>query len=221
MEKVLGMYWNTANDGLEFHFKFHKIGRDVLDGTRSPTKRELLGIAMSIYDPFGLLANVTVGWKLLLQSLWKLRVQWDEKIPYQLEEQWSMWWRSIQSAKRLSVPRCYSAMLPVAEDIQLHIFVDASSCGYAAVAYLRVRRANKIDDTLVCAKSRCAPLKGMTIPRLELQAAVLGCRLKEPLERCHDFRVDNTTFWSDSKTVILWIRSTNRNFKQFFAYRVT
>ncbi|XP_036347027.1 uncharacterized protein LOC118756368, partial [Rhagoletis pomonella] len=221
MEKVLGMYWNTVKDGLEFHFKFHRIGRDVLDGTRSPTKRELLGIAMSMYNPFGLLANVTVGLKLLLQSLWKLRVQWDEKIPYQLEEQWSKWWRSIQSAKRLSVPRCYSAMLPVADDIQLHIFVDASSCAYAAVAYLRVRRANKIDVTLVCAKSRCAPLKGMTIPRLELQAAVLGCRLKESLERCHDFRVDNTTFWSDSKTVILWIRSTNRNFKQFVAYRVT
>ncbi|XP_036334792.1 uncharacterized protein LOC118745447 [Rhagoletis pomonella] len=61
----------------------------------------------------------------------------------------------------------------------------------------------------------------MTIPLLELQAAVLGCCLKESLERCHDFRVDNTTFWSDSKTVILWIRSTNRNFKQFVAYRVT
>ncbi|XP_067627808.1 uncharacterized protein [Eurosta solidaginis] len=112
-------------------------------------------------------------------------------------------------------------MLPAAENIQLHIFVDASPCAYAAVAYLRVYKGHKVVVRLVCAKSRCAPLKGMTIPRLELQAAVLGCRLKESLERCHDFRAHSTTFWSDSKTAILWIRFTNRNYKQFVAFRVT
>ncbi|XP_036347582.1 uncharacterized protein LOC118756960, partial [Rhagoletis pomonella] len=205
MEKVLGMFWNTANDGIEFQFKFHKITHDVIDGTRPPTKRELLGIAMSMYDPFGLLANVTICIKLLVQAMWKQRVQWDEAMPYELAQQWSKWWSNIQSVKHLSVPRCYYLMLPVAEEIQLLIFVDASSLAYVA---------------MVCAKSRCAPLKGMTIPRLELQAAVLGCRLKESLERCHDFRVSSTTFWSDSKTVILWIRSTHRDYKQFVAYRV-
>ncbi|XP_036346973.1 uncharacterized protein LOC118756307, partial [Rhagoletis pomonella] len=220
MEKVLGMFWNTANDGLEFQFKFHKITHDVIDGTRPPTKRELLGIAMSMYDPFGLLANVTICIKLLVQAMWKQRVQWDEAMPYELAQQWSKWWSNIQSVKHLSVPRCYSLMLPVAEEIQLHIFVDASSLAYAAVAYLRIKKGDKIDVAMVCAKSRCSPLKGMTIPRLELQAAVLGCRLKESLERCHDFRVSSTTFWSDSKTVILWIRSTHRDYKQFVAYRV-
>ncbi|XP_036322093.1 uncharacterized protein LOC118736096 [Rhagoletis pomonella] len=201
-------------------FKFHKITHDVIDGTRPPTKRELLGIAMSMYDPFGLLANVTICIKSLVQAMWKQRVQWDEAMPYELAQQWSKWWSNIQSVKHLSVPRCYSLMLPVAEEIQLHIFVDASSLAYAAVAYLRIKKGDKIDVAMVCAKSRCAPLKGTTIPRLELQAAVLGCRLKESLERCHDFRVSSTTFWSDSKTDILWIRSTRRDYKQFVAYRV-
>ncbi|XP_036325117.1 uncharacterized protein LOC118738300 [Rhagoletis pomonella] len=198
-EKVLGMYWNTANDALEFHFQFHKIARDVLNGTRIPTKRELLGITMAMYDPFGLLANVTICLKILIQSLWKLQVDWDEAVPQPLVERWLTWWSNFQSVKNFAVPRCYSSILPVADEIQLHIFVDASSCAYSAVAYLRVRKGNKVDVALVCAKSRCAPLKGMTIPRLELQAAVLGCRLKESLECCHDFRVTSTTFWSTAK----------------------
>ncbi|XP_067627178.1 uncharacterized protein [Eurosta solidaginis] len=219
-EKVLGMYWNTTNDALEFHFQFHKIARGVLNGLRMPTKRELLGISMSIYDPFRLLANVTIYLKILMQSLWRLQVKWDETVPHDLAEQWKLWWSSFQSVKDFSVPRCYSTILSVADDIQLHVFVDASEPAYAAVAYLRIRKMSKIDVTLICAKSRCTPFKGMTIPRLELQAAVQGCRLKESMERCHDFHIHSTPFWSDSKTVISWIRSINRNFKQFVACRI-
>ncbi|XP_017478659.1 PREDICTED: uncharacterized protein LOC108368325 [Rhagoletis zephyria] len=89
-DKVLGMYWNFSDDVLEFHFKFHKIPRDVLDCKRLPTKRELLGLPMAIYDPFGLLANVTVAVKLILQETWKQQVDWDDPLLTNLRSQWLM-----------------------------------------------------------------------------------------------------------------------------------
>ncbi|XP_036347004.1 uncharacterized protein LOC118756341, partial [Rhagoletis pomonella] len=220
VDKVLGMYWNTLTDCFEFHTRFHKIARDVLDCTRPPTKRELLGIVMAIYDPFGFLANVTVCMKILLQSLWKRQVDWDEAIPNQLVVQWTSWWTSFQKVNKLSIPRCHSTMLPVADEVQLHVFVDASSSAYAAVAYLRICKGEDVDIAFVAAKSRCAPLKGMTIPRLELQAAVLGSRLQKSVVEYHDFNIHRIVLWSDSKTVLLWIRSTTREYKQFVAGRI-
>ncbi|XP_017465319.1 PREDICTED: uncharacterized protein LOC108358465 [Rhagoletis zephyria] len=111
-------------------------------------------------------------------------------------------------------------MLPVADEVQLHVFVDASSSAYAAVAYLRICKGEDVDIAFVAAKSRCAPLKGMTIPRLELQAAVLGSRLQKSVVEYHDFNIHRIVLWSDSKTVLLWIRSTTREYKQFVAGRI-
>ncbi|XP_036346866.1 uncharacterized protein LOC118756198 [Rhagoletis pomonella] len=108
-----------------------------------------------------------------------------------------------------------------ANETQLHVFVDASSSAYAAVAYLRICKGSAVDVVFVAAKARCAPLKGMTVPRLELQAAILGCRLSKSIQECHDFIIDRVVFWSDSKTVLLWIRSTTREYKQFVASRIS
>ncbi|XP_067643433.1 uncharacterized protein [Eurosta solidaginis] len=199
VDKVLGMFWNTHTDSFEFHIKFHKIARDVLSGNRPPTKRELLGIVMAIYDIFGLLANVTIYMKLLLQPLWKCQTQWDDPLPQQLNHQWISWWESFQNVSSFSVPRCYSPVLMSADKIQLHVFVDASSSAYAAVAYLRMCKDSTLDVAFVAAKARCAPLKGMTVPRLELQAAVLGCRLSKSVQDCHEFNIDKIVYWSDSK----------------------
>ncbi|XP_017463650.1 PREDICTED: uncharacterized protein LOC108357066, partial [Rhagoletis zephyria] len=175
---------------------------------------------MSIYDPFGLLANVTISAKLLIQALWKQSIAWDEELPIHLAAQWESWWSNFQSVKSFSIPRCYSGLIPTADSIQLHIFVDASTRAYAAAAYLRVKKEHAVKVTLVCAKATCAPLKTMTVPRLELQAAVLGCRIKTLVEEGHGIPIDSITFWSDSQTVILWIRSHARTYKPFVAHRI-
>ncbi|XP_037943341.1 uncharacterized protein LOC119676179 [Teleopsis dalmanni] len=219
-DKILGMFWNSKDDVLEFHFKFAKIPRAVLDGKRPPTKRELLGLAMAIYDPFGLLANVTIDVKILLQATWKLQIEWDDVLPHQLATQWSKWWSGFQKVSHIVVLRCFSPLYSTAQELQFHVFVDASDTAYAAVAYLRMKQGNNIDVAFVAAKSRCAPKKETTVPRLELQAAVLGSRLKIAVEKCLDRKVSSTTFWSDSKTVLLWIRSTKRDYKQFVANRI-
>ncbi|XP_036347022.1 uncharacterized protein LOC118756363, partial [Rhagoletis pomonella] len=221
VDKILGMYWNSEKDLKPiFHFKFCRIAPEILQCIRPPTKRELLAIVMSIYDPFGFLACITIAGKLLIQAMWKQKIQWDEHLPNHLSNSWSTWWSNFKTIKTLSIPRCYGKLLPIAQEVQLHIFVDASSTAYAAVAYLRMRQGNKVHVAFICAKSRCAPVKGMTIPRLELQAAILGCRLKTFIEQSQNFRIHRLIFWSDSQTVIMWIRSSERKYKPFVEHRI-
>ncbi|XP_017460560.1 PREDICTED: uncharacterized protein LOC108353880, partial [Rhagoletis zephyria] len=145
---------------------------------------------------------------------------WDEELPPHLATQWITWWSKFQSVKSLSIHRCYSSFIPNADDIQLHIFVDASTSAYASAAYLRVQKGDTVEVALVCAKAACAPLKTTTVPRLELQAAVMGCRIKSLIEESLDITINKTLLWSDSQTVILWIRSHTRAYKPYVAHRI-
>ncbi|XP_058828497.1 uncharacterized protein LOC131688312 [Topomyia yanbarensis] len=92
---------------------------------------------------------------------------------------------------------------------------------YAAVAYLRtINTEGEPECTLVSAKTKVAPLKPMSIPRLELQAAVLGVRLKRCIIEGHTIPISRCVFWSDSSTVLAWIRADHRRYKQFVAFRI-
>ncbi|KER30449.1 hypothetical protein T265_13163, partial [Opisthorchis viverrini] len=89
----------------------------------------------------------------------------------------------------------------VVQHQSLHIFSDASEVGYGAVAYLRCESLRQVDCSLLMGKARVAPLKSVTIPRLELQAAVLAVRLMRHLVKQLEVRFDNIYFWTDSMIV--------------------
>lgn len=118
----------------------------------------------------------------------------------------------------MRVPRCYRQIITVEEAtrIQLHIFVDASEKGFAAVAYLRYREEDVVEWALVGAKTRVAPLKFLSIPRLELQAAV-----KQNITESHRIPISERFFWTDSRNVSSWLKSDHRRYSQFVAYRVS
>ncbi|XP_017469386.1 PREDICTED: uncharacterized protein LOC108361296 [Rhagoletis zephyria] len=221
-EKVLGMHWDPNRDAFSFKLMFARIPNQVLDGSRRPTKAELLGIIMSIFDPFGFLSNITLAPKILLQKLWQLSVDWHEAIPREIHEVWFQWYKSLESLSEFSVPRCYHLnFTDPSTQIQLHIFVDASELAYAAVAYWRICHANEVEIVFIVGKSRCSPLKPLSIPRLELQSAVLGTKIKSVILGSHTVQPDKIVFWSDSKTVIQWIRSEARRYKQFVCNRIS
>lgn len=223
-DKILGMHWDSTADELLFELKFYKVDQRIIDGDRFPTKRELLSIAMSIYDPFGFLGNFTIYVKLLLQDMWRLSIDWDERIPSQFEEKWINWLQELHQVKHFRIPRCYCPSIPEADHIELHVLVDASERAFSAVAYFRVVfKDEKLPARIsfVSSKSRCAPLKYMTVPRKELQGAVLGARLKSAIIESHTFEISRVIYWSDSKTVISWIKSDHRRYKPFVANRVS
>ena len=120
------------------------------------------------------------------------------------------------------IPRCYKTKtLGLSTTLQLHNFADASRSGYAAVSYLRFAdEQGRVHCSFVMGKTRNAPVKELTIPRLELQAAVLTTRLKKMILRELDLPIDKVFMWSDSKTVLQYIANQTKRFHTFVSNRV-
>jgi len=219
IERMLGLMWDTSEDCFRFNVNFHKVSRELLDGSKVPTKREVLRVVMSLFDPMGFLAHFIVKAKILMQDIWRSGVGWDDEIPSSLDEKWQDWVSELDNVASYRVPRCYSLLIH-SELPELHIFCDASEKAFSAVAYIRVASGSAITVSLLMGKTRVSPLKPMSIPRLELQAAVMGSRLANTVMNEHDIKFSDAIFWSDSKTVLLWLRSDARKFKPFVAHRV-
>jgi len=219
-DRVLGVHWNANADKFTFVINFKKIPASVTDGTKNPTKREMLKVLMSLFDPLGFLNNFVVIGKILMQEVWRVELGWDDELSGSQLEKWKNWIRDLPKIKNIQIPRCYSYYMKNAYRRDLHVFCDASEKAFAAVAYMRIETPAGIEIAFVMSKSTVSPLKPMSIPRLELQAAVLGCRLAVTIKESHDLSIDKIFFWSDSKTVLCWLRSETRQFKQFVAFRV-
>jgi transposase InsO family protein len=222
-ERVLGMFWDTKADVFLFKLNPSRISKDVIAKVRILTKREYLRIIMSLFDPLGLLAHYMIYPKIILQNIWKSGVDWDEPIKEEHSNMFFKWWNGLSELQGLRIPRCYLSSGSNPENFQLHILVDASEMAFGAVAYLRsINSMREVKLTLLCAKSRVAPLKMLSIPRLELQAAVLGARLAETICKEHSIKFKSRVFWSDSKTVLGWLYSDNpRKYKPFVGHRLS
>ena len=157
-----------------------------------------------------------------MRNVWQSGVEWDELITDNLFEDWKVWVAKLPEIEQIRVPRCLSGKREKAQSTQLHVFVDASQEAYASVAYFRFEYANQ-ENEVVFAGSKCrvAPTKVLSVPRLELQAALLGARLSNMLKDIYIFEVDQQYFWTDSKTVKGWIYSMTRDFKTFVAHRIS
>ena len=122
----------------------------------------------------------------------------------------------------LRIPRCYFPGYDTDsyKSLELHVFVDASAQAFAAVAYFRIIDNGRIRVALVSSKTKVAPLRGLSIPRLELMAALLGARLQKTIRKNHLLEINKIYYWTDSSTVCSWIRSDTRRYRQFVAHRV-
>ncbi|XP_076246522.1 uncharacterized protein LOC143186698 [Calliopsis andreniformis] len=219
-ERVLGLIWDTQNDKLEFNVGMARIPKKILMGTIKPTKREFLRIIMSVYDPLGFLSPFTLNAKILMQEVWRSGIGWDHQLRDDEQIGWLSWLKGLMNIKNCRVPRCYVPAGFHYGDTQIHVFCDASLKGYAAVAYLRVATESGTRVALVMAKTRVAPLKPLSVPRLELQAALLGARLAKTVTEELKIDVNRRYLWSDSITVIRWIKSEPRIRQVFVAHRL-
>jgi hypothetical protein len=221
VEKVLGMTWDMKRDVFTFKLSFNRVDSDIVNLNRVPTKREMLKLIMSAFDPHGLIAPIIINAKILMQHVWKQGLDWDQRLSSDLYEKWKILLNDLRVVENVAIPRCYSTNLTTATQIELHTFVDASELAFAAVSYLRIKLENEIHVAFVAAKTKVAPKKQLTIPRLELQAAVLGCRLAETIILEHTLEINSKTYWSDSQTVLTWIKSDNLTFKPFVGNRIS
>ncbi|VDI32537.1 Hypothetical predicted protein [Mytilus galloprovincialis] len=166
------------------------------------TKREVLRQSSRIFDPLGLISPVTVTSKLFMQRLWKEKLNWDELLPCTLKEEWKSIAMEIEEATKTEISRQITPEYDAQEETELHIFTDASQQAYGACAYL----VKGNTSSLIITKNRVAPVKTITLPRLELMGALIGARLANYLVGFID--THKTYFWSDSQIVLSWISST-------------
>ncbi|CAG7831978.1 unnamed protein product, partial [Allacma fusca] len=148
-----------------------------------------------------MVSHLTVRGKFLLQEIWRADLMWDEELPPPLIPKWELFRQSLDHISSVSIPRCYIWDQEAIRSTELHIFCDASERGYAVVAYFRFVTKNNVKTSFVLAKSRVAPLKFVSVPRLELLAAVMAVRIAKSVQDGHKFLISTTTFWTDSQIV--------------------
>ncbi|XP_065080890.1 uncharacterized protein LOC135703571 [Ochlerotatus camptorhynchus] len=221
-EKVLGMWWCTTADEFVYKIGWNRYNPDLLTGRCRPTKRQMLQVLMTIFDPLGLISHFLMFLKILLQEVWRAGVQWDEEIGDSLYEKWARWLKVLPQVESVRIPRCLrSSMIPSDCKVQLHMFVDASENGIAAAMFLRFEHNGVVCCSLVAAKTRVAPLKFHSIPRLELQAALIGARLARSVTQTLQTTIHHEFFWTDSRDVLSWINSDHRRYSTYVAHRVS
>ena len=209
--KVLGIQWETATDKLQYPRRVN------VSNTNPVTKREMLRESSKLYDPLGLLHPVTVSAKIMMQEVWQRELEWDELLPPDIQDRWQKLVKELEAVTSMQIQRRYFPLTSEwPKDAELHIFVDASTKAYGAVAYVKSSEADQA--SFVMAKSRVAPLKKLTLPQLELTAALIGARLGSYLRG--KLHVTKTILWTDSQIVIHWLRSL-KQLKPYVANRVT
>ena len=120
---------------------------------------------------------------------------------------------------KFELPCCFCVDTCPEASIQLNVFADASGKGFGAVCYTRHPLPDgSIKVLFVMVRNRIAPLKQLSIPRLELQAAVLAIRLYYLVKQELTVKVEDTIFWSDSKTVLQYIANESRRVHTFVAH---
>ncbi|XP_041484654.1 uncharacterized protein LOC121431209 [Lytechinus variegatus] len=213
-ERTLGILWNVKTDMFEFK---------VAVKEKPLTRRGILSVTSSLYDPLGFVSPFVLTAKILLQDTCAQGLGWDEPVGGAEESRWRQWLEELPQLSDISINRCLKSKSD--KDIriyELHVFCDASQRGYAAVTYLRtIDTAGNIHCSFVFGKTRLCPLKVMTIPRLELSAAVLACSISETVKRELRLPVTSTTFWTDSTSVLQYLRNESRRFHTFVANRIS
>ncbi|XP_044182749.1 uncharacterized protein LOC114952001 [Acropora millepora] len=213
IERALGVKWHVASDT----FRFSIVVKD-----RPPTRRGILSIVSSVYDPLGFVAPFVLQAKILLQDLCRKNFGWDDQIPEKELMRWTSWLEELPKLEQFSLERCLKQSdCAGIVSCQLHHFSDASEVAYGAVSYLRlVDSQGNIRCSFLMGKSRLAPLKPLTIPRMELSAAVLSTRLDAMMRQELDIAIHNSFFWTDSTCVLRYLANDDRRYKVFVANRV-
>ena len=215
--KVLGVMWSPGEDA--FSFEGLTVPADL-----TSTKRVVLSCIARLFDPLGFVAPFVMVAKSLFQELWQLGLGWDDALPADRSLVFLDWLSGIEELKQLRIPRCYSTRgWCLGSDVSLHAFGDASPKGYGAAVYLRTARSDGSGEvSLVMAKSRLAPLKRVTLPRLELLGSLLAARLAVLVRQALRLPEETVTrCWTDSMIALGWIRGEPLRWKQFVANRVT
>ncbi|XP_066585463.1 uncharacterized protein [Prorops nasuta] len=211
--KVLGISWNTSSDSFQFIISPSSITK--------LTKRMLLSENAKIYDPLGWISPFTIVLKQIMQSTWLLKLNWDDEVPEPIQSKWMSYYSQMCELTKITIPR-WNGQLSEADKLELYGFCDASNVSYSAVVYAKFTNNNNSQTSvsLVMAKAKVAPLKAISIARLELVAAAYLTKLMLHIKSSLKHSVHDIFCFSDSQIVLAWIAQHSSKWKVFVANRV-
>ncbi|XP_076301510.1 uncharacterized protein LOC143219381 [Lasioglossum baleicum] len=209
---ALGLHWSPHKDTFQYSITDAEV--------QPPTKRSIVSKTAQLFDPLGWLTPVIVRSKIAIQSTWLLGLEWDTPLPSGLADDWTSFCAELKLLERVRIPRPLSCSAHPTQR-EMHGFADASERAYAAVLYLRTKEEDEQwKVTLITAKSKVAPLKQVSLPRLELCAAHLLARLAQKTATTLEFTNTTMHLWSDSTVALGWIQAHPSRWKTYVANRV-
>ncbi|UYV75619.1 hypothetical protein LAZ67_13000765, partial [Cordylochernes scorpioides] len=211
--KLLSILWDPSLDSFTIRVKPPDI--------QVYSKRSLLSLIARIYDPLGWMAPLVIIFKIMLQKLWAKGCNWDERLPECIQWQWTGIEEDINQLNKISIPRyipCRNSILT----LELHGFCDSSEKAYAAVIYVEsCKHDGSFNISLIASKTKVAPIKVLSLPRLELCSALLLANLFVAVKESLSLHFDQIFLWSDSTIALNWIKSESKRWKTFVANRVS
>ncbi|XP_076847529.1 uncharacterized protein LOC143493189 [Brachyhypopomus gauderio] len=215
-EPALGLQWNCKSDTLTYKHRH-------IDCSMT-TMRNIYRVLASQYDPLGYIVPYTTRAKVIVRHLWEKRRDWDDpQLPEELLQRWHAWEAELAQLHKITLPRCYTSPSLDQPNSRrdIHVFCDASEQAYGSVAYLRTESpGGEVEVAFLAARSRVAPKKQQSVPRLELCAALTGAQLYKVISTELTLPIRNCILWSDSATVLTWLGSDSCRYKVFVGTRV-
>ncbi|KAM7402818.1 hypothetical protein PAMP_018029 [Pampus punctatissimus] len=213
LQHSLGLGWDLSTDQFSFRVEIND---------KPFTKRGVLSVINSLYDPLGFAVPVSIEGRSILREISKDISEWDTPLPKEQQDKWQKWKDSLKYLGQLKSSRMYtSTSLSKAKNKEMHVFCDASTKAVGAVAYLKLTAADgHSDGGFLLGKARLAPKPDITIPRLELCAAVLAVEVADMVQEELDFTFDEVNFYTDSKVVLGYIFNDKRRFYVYVHNRV-
>ncbi|XP_011870295.1 PREDICTED: uncharacterized protein LOC105563346, partial [Vollenhovia emeryi] len=208
---TLGLLWYPTDD--TFSVSLHPRTVPTF------TKRTVLAETARLFDPLGWLTPAIIRAKIYIQSAWLQGLGWDDPLPASDARLWRAFVEDLPSLEGIRVARWLEVDRPGAA-VELHGFADASERAYAAVVYLRISRSDRISTHLLTAKSKVAPVRPVSLPRLELAAATLLTNLAHHVREALNLVSAPLVLWSDSTVTLDWIHGHASRWKTFVANRV-
>lgn len=208
---ILGLKWSPVTDNFSYSIK----------PPPSPkSKRDIVSLIATIFDPCGWITPISLKAKAFMQELWLLKFDWDDPLPPEILNKWKKFIELLPCLNSLIIPRRITVR--GGTTVQLHGFCDASELGFSAALYLRSPTNDGFDVKLLVAKSRVAPLKKLSLPRLELCAASLLFLLYDRYlpKLKENYSVEKIYAWSDSTVTLTWIQTPSYRLKTFVGNRV-
>lgn len=209
--KTLGIQWFPSSDDFNFSIK--------LVEHKTHTKRTILSDIARIFDPLGWVSPCVILVKLLIQKLWSENKCWDDPLTPEINSYWEQLRKEISELAIIKVPRWLSTNKD--SKVEVHGFADASQKGYAAAVYLKCINENTVSVSLIFSKTKVAPLKTISLPRLELMASVMLANMVNHFKGIVKHSDYSYHYWSDSQIALAWIHDDPHKRAVFVSHRVS